>query len=116
MKRFGEASESLEQASDLIPSNIHVWLALGWCLKRSGRIEKAIDALEQAREVEPTEAVIHYNLACYQSLAGNRHDAIANLMRAIELKPDFRDMVGSESDFDPIRSDPEFQAITSIIV
>jgi Flp pilus assembly protein TadD len=116
LKRYGEASGVLEQASDLIPSNIHVWLALGWCLKRSGQIDKAIAALEHAREVDPAEALIHYNLACYQSLAGYRHDAVMNLSRAIELKPDFRDMIGNESDFDPIRSDPEFQAITNIIV
>jgi tetratricopeptide (TPR) repeat protein len=116
LKRFSEASDSLKQATDLIPSEIPVWLALGWCLKRSGRLGDAISALEHARDVDPGEAIVHYNLACYQSLAGQKHEAIANLMRAIDMKPDFRDMVNDESDFDPIRSDPDFQAITSAIV
>jgi tetratricopeptide (TPR) repeat protein len=116
LHRYDEASDALQQAADLRPSEPDVWLALAWCQKRSGQLDKAIEALEHAREGEPSEATIYYNLACYYSLAGRKDDAIANLSRAIAMKPDFREMVSDEADFDPIRSDPEFQAIISVIV
>jgi Flp pilus assembly protein TadD len=116
LDRFSEATAVLEQAADLAPSNIHIWLAMGWCYKRSGHLDRAIASLEKAREVEPDQAIILYNLACYWSLNGKKETALDFLSRAIMLQPDFRELVSQESDFDPIRSDPDFLALTGINV
>lgn len=116
LERYVEAIAVLEQAADLQPSNIHVWLALGWCRKRSGRLDLAITALERAEEVSPEEAIVQYNLACYWSLAGKKQRALAYLSRAISIDSNYRDLIVDERDFDPIRSDPEFRALTEIIV
>ena len=72
--------------------------------------------LEEALMADSSEAIIHYNLACYWSLAGNSKLALAYLSRAFELDSSYRDFVAKESDFDPIRSHPDFQALTSVIV
>lgn len=45
-----------------------------------------------------------YNLACYESLAGRRDDALAHLRRALELDPSYRAMAAQDTDFDPIRA------------
>ena len=116
MERYAEAVVALEQASDLIPSKLDVWLALGWCRKRSGRIDLAIEALERAEEISPGEALIQYNLACYWSLAGKKQRALKYLSRAISADSHYRDLLVDEPDFDPIRSDPEFRALIEIIV
>lgn len=116
LARHAEAIAALEEAADLLPSNIHVWLALGWCRKRIGRLDLAIGALERAEEVSPEEAIVHYNLACYWSLAGKKQRSLAYLSRAISLDSNYRDLLVDEPDFDPIRSDPEFRALTEIIV
>ena len=44
-----------------------------------------------------------YNLACYESLAGRRDDAVAHLRRAIELDGSYRALAAEDPDFDPIR-------------
>jgi tetratricopeptide (TPR) repeat protein len=116
LEQYQEALAPLEEAADLLPSNIQVWLALGWCRKRTGRLDLAIQALEHAEEVEPNEGLVQYNLACYWSLAGKKQRALAYLSRAIAIDPHYRDLIGDEADFDPIRSDPDFRALTSIIV
>jgi tetratricopeptide (TPR) repeat protein len=116
LERHAEAVVVLEEAADLLPSNLHVWLALGWCRKRTGRLDLAIAALERAEEVSPEEAIVHYNLACYWSLAGKKQRSLAYLQRAISLDAKYRDLISDEPDFDPIRSDPEFRALTEIIV
>ncbi len=116
MHRFGESLEPLEQAAELDPENIHIHLALGWCHKRTGRLDLAIEALEAALSANPSEAIVHFNLACYWSLARNHRNAIDYLSEALEIDSNYRDLIDDESDFDPIRKDPEFQMLTSVIV
>ncbi|MCA9100644.1 MAG: tetratricopeptide repeat protein [Pirellulales bacterium] len=114
--RYGEALVPLEAAADVAPSNVHIWLALAWCYKRTNQLPRAIEALEQARDVDPDDALLLYNLACYWSLAGEVEQAVDYLGRAFERDPNYRELVADESDFDPIRNRPEFQALLTIIV
>jgi tetratricopeptide (TPR) repeat protein len=116
LKRYEEALLPLERSADLMPDDIHVWLALGWCYKRTGQLAKAIEALERAVKVDSSEAILHYNLACYWSLARNRTLALQYLSRALEMDCNFRDIVGDEPDFNPLRQDADFIALTSVIV
>jgi hypothetical protein len=51
-----------------------------------------------------------YNLACFESLAGRTDDALAHLALAIEGDPRTREWAQSDSDFDAIRSEPDFPA------
>ena len=114
--RFREALEPLGRAAQGSPESVPTWLALGWCYKRIGRIDMAIESLEEALAIEPDDALVHYNLACYWSLANNKRQALDYLSRAIDLKDDYRTLVAGESDFDPIRSDPAFQNLVRVTV
>ena len=116
LKRYREAIIPLERSTDIVPDDIHTWLALAWCYKRTGRLSDAIEALERALEVDPSEAILHYNLACYWSLAGNRILALSYLSRALDIDGNFRDLVHDEPDFFPLRNDPGFQMIAGAIV
>jgi tetratricopeptide (TPR) repeat protein len=114
-ERYAEALPPLRRAAQRMAGKITpVWLALAWCYKRTAQLSLAIDAMERALEDEPREALLHYNLACYLSLARAPRRALAHLSRAFGLDPHYRAMVDGESDFDPIRSDPQFQALTSV--
>ena len=116
MERYADAIIALDKAADLDHDNIHIWLALGWCYKRTGRLDKAIEALEEALQVNDRQAIVHYNLACYWSLVRNVKFAIRFLEQAFELDPAYRDLVAHEHDFDPIREHPRFQELMSVIV
>ena len=116
MERYPEAIEYLQSAAEMDCENIHVWLALAWCHKRVGKLDMAIQSLEEAMAFDSGEAIIYYNLACYWSLANNVKLALDYLSRAFAIDPDYRDLIGGEHDFDPIRSDPRFQELTSVIV
>ena len=115
LSRYEEALLPLERSADLMPDDIQVWLALGWCYKRTGQLGKAIESLEKALIVDSSEAILHYNLACYWSLARNRTLALQYLSRALEIDCNFRDMIGSEHDFDALRQDADFIAMTSVV-
>jgi tetratricopeptide (TPR) repeat protein len=114
--RYEEALVPLERSADLVPDDIHVFMALGWCYKRTGQLGKAIDALQRAVRIDASEALLHYNLACYWSLARNRTLALKSLSRALEINSNFRDLIADEADFHPLRQDPEFRLLTGVIV
>jgi Flp pilus assembly protein TadD len=115
LERYEEALAPFEKIARAAPEDMHVWLALGWCYKRIGRMDRAVAAMEQALKVEPKEAILHYNLACYLSLTGDKDRALRHLSKAFSFDPGYRAMVESEPDFDPIRSDPDFQALLSTV-
>ena len=112
LERYREALRPLEIAASLRPGDSRVALALGWCYKRTNRLAQAIDSLERALREHPEHALLHYNLACYWSLAGNSPKALDALSMALELDADLRSLMAEESDFDHLRGDPEFDRLT----
>jgi tetratricopeptide (TPR) repeat protein len=114
--RYKDALKPLSAAAEADPQNVDTWLALGWCYKRTGRLDMAIESLEEALDVEPGSALVNYNLACYWALARNKRQSLAYLSQALSLDGSFRNLVDAEHDFDPLRTDPDFQAVTSISV
>lgn len=115
MQRYAEAVPPLSDAADRDPENILIWLALAWCHKRTERLDLAIESLENALAVEAREAILHYNLACYWSLAGNAKIALRYLAQALEIDPSYHELISDESDFDPIRDLPDFQSLVGRI-
>ncbi|MEM1304973.1 MAG: tetratricopeptide repeat protein, partial [Planctomycetota bacterium] len=116
LHRFREAVAPLRRGAELDPTEIHAWLALGWCYKRSGQLHDAIESLEAAMAHQPEEAILHYNLGCYWSLAGDRSRALDHLAKALHIDGSYRELIDDETDFDPIRQDPGFRLLTSTIV
>ena len=111
--RHREALKPLEVAASLRPGDVGVAIALGWCYKRTQRLAQAIDALSRAVRHKPNEPLLHFNLACYWSLASNPAKAVQALAVALQLDPDLRGSVASELDFDPLRGNPDFERITA---
>ncbi len=116
LSRFREAIEPLEQVVRDDRTNTAALLALGWCYKRMGELDRAIDALTRARRIDPEDPIIVYNLACYWSLARNKSLALRFLGQALDLDGNLRSLIPDESDFDPIRRDPDFQILVAIVV
>src|SRR6478736_3968650 len=109
LEQYREALKPLEVAAALRPDNTDVALALGWCYKRTHRLAQAIDALARAARHNPgAPGLLHYNLACYWSLAGNASKALDELGVALDLEPKLRNLIAEESDFDQLRGNPDF--------
>ena len=68
--------------------------------------DKAIEALEALLAETPEDAGVLYNLACAESLNGNKQQALEHLRRSVELDPSFRELAEKDSDFDAIREPP----------
>jgi hypothetical protein len=55
--------------------------------------------------------LVHYNLACYLSLAGQEEASLKSLARALQLAPKLRQSAREEEDFSPLRNHPKFQKL-----
>jgi tetratricopeptide (TPR) repeat protein len=74
--------------------------------------EKAAEVYESFLAETPGNALFLYNLACAESLLGRKQDALQHLRQSVEADAVFKRNALEDPDFDAIRNDPEFSAIT----
>jgi tetratricopeptide (TPR) repeat protein len=74
--------------------------------------EKAAETYERFLAETPGNASFLYNLACAESRLGRKAEALSHLREAIETDAQYRTNASEDPDFDAIRDDPEFSAIT----
>lgn len=82
-------------------------------LYEQGKTSEVVEKLRAVVEANPGYALLVYNLACLESLAGRHEDAIAHLGQAVEMSERFRDFERGDSDLDPLRDDPRFAELVA---
>ncbi len=54
-----------------------------------------------------------YNLACCEALAGRKEDAMEHLRRAVERRPQLKELAREDTDFEAIREEPGFAELVA---
>ena len=74
------------------------------------RYADALEAVRRGLEHTPDHPALHYNYACFASLAGETDDeTFSHLKRSVELFEPFRKQAPRDDDFAAVRSDPRFE-------
>ena len=74
------------------------------------RYADALEAVRGGLEHMPDNAGLHYNYACFATLAGETGDeTFGHLQRSVELFPPFREQARSDDDLAAVRHDPRFE-------
>jgi len=79
------------------PDGWELWAPIA-PLYREGKYAEAADAARAVVEANPQYAALAYNLACCESLAGRREDAVKHLRSAIERSDQLRRLAAEDSD------------------
>jgi uncharacterized Ntn-hydrolase superfamily protein len=74
--------------------------------------EEAFTRGREAVAMAPDRGEPRYHLACYYSRAGRWEMALAELADAVALDPSLKPRASEDPDFEPLRADPRFLAIT----
>ena len=74
------------------------------------RYGDAVEAVRTGLQHSPDHPGLHYNYACFATLAGDTGDVtFGHLRRSVELLPRFRDQARRDDDFASVRDDPRFE-------
>jgi hypothetical protein len=92
------------------PSGWEVWAQLR-PLYEAGEYAGVADRGRDLLEADLPYPELVYNVACCESLAGRKADAIEHLRRALELWEPLRSLAKEDSDLDPIRDEPAFKEL-----
>lgn len=109
-----QALDCFRQAHELKPDSLDAMLGMAWCFKRIDRVDQSIETLRLALQAHPKVPIVLYNLACYYSLAGNKEQALSWLGRALRMNRSIAKLIPEESDFDPLRNDPDFKHLLEL--
>ncbi|MEZ5500037.1 MAG: sulfotransferase [Steroidobacteraceae bacterium] len=82
-----QAREILQQ----LPEHPIARLLLGGSLRRNGELDAAIAVLEPLVQEQPLAAAAHYEYALALGRVGRGDEAVAQIRRTLELKPDLAD-------------------------
>jgi tetratricopeptide (TPR) repeat protein len=113
---FAEEPETTILAVGATPGRVYepmgweLWAPFG-PLYREGRYAEAADQARGVAEAHPEYPALLYNLACCESLAGRKADAIRHLRLALERSESVRSYLAGDSDLDPLREEPAFRAL-----
>jgi hypothetical protein len=74
------------------------------------RYADALEAVRAGLQRNPDHPGLHYNYACFATLAGDTSDeTFGHLRRSVELLPRFREQARTDDDFAAVRDDPRFE-------
>jgi tetratricopeptide (TPR) repeat protein len=92
------------------PDGWELWAPIA-PLYREGKYAEAADAARAVVEANPEYPGLLYNLACCESLAGRREDAVKHLRSALERSAQLRRLAVEDSDIEAVRDDPAIKEL-----
>ena len=109
--RLDDAIASYDNALEFKPDDHQAWYNRGVALGNIGRFDDAIASYDKALEIKPDDPSVYYNKACAYALQNKIQLAIENLQQAINLDVKYKDMAKTNTDFDSIRDNEQFQEL-----
>jgi tetratricopeptide (TPR) repeat protein len=112
LKRHQEAIEAFDKATTLHQKRFDVWAMKASSLAQLKKYDDAISAMNRAVDLAPGNAVNYYNRACMFSLKGDKTNALADLKKAVEINPTFKQNALKDEDFKSLWEDADFKELT----
>jgi serine/threonine protein kinase/tetratricopeptide (TPR) repeat protein len=115
---MGEAEATHRKGLELVtkhlelnPNDARALYLGGNTLIKLGQQKKGLEWASRSLSIEPNNPLLLYNIACIYSTAGQVETAIDYFERAIESGYTNNAWAKTDTDLDPLRSNPRFQAL-----
>jgi len=87
------------------------WFSRGYALHQADHYIEAIEAFTRSIALGHRQATAMYNVACGYALLNDKENALFWLERSLAVGFDRADLLQTDSDLDPVRSEPRFKEI-----
>jgi non-specific serine/threonine protein kinase len=101
----------IEKRLELHPDDARALYMGAGALCQLGERQKALEWARRALAIEPDDPGVLYNVACTYSLLGRPEEAIECLEKSITSGMWQKEWIEHDSDLDPLRTHPRFQAL-----
>jgi len=98
LKKWGAMQAVARKLAEDDPDNVQWAISWAYATRRAESLQAAREILLEALERHPKEALVYYNLACYDCQLEELASARGFLGRALEISPGFRAMALEDSD------------------
>lgn len=108
---YEQAATGLLRQIELEPGNLRARYLAAGALLQVGRADDGRRLMAQALAMAPEDFGLLYNAACFHSQAGDTELALDLLERAIATGGGFPEWLRHDTDLDPLRASPRFEAL-----
>ena len=95
------------------PESVEILMELGNLYTLNGQVQEGLHVDLRLVDIKPHEPILHYNLACSQSLLNDVEAGLASLRCAIELGYSNIEYLQEDSDLENLRKDERFGCIVT---
>ena len=103
--------EFFDKVLQRAPDYLDVLRCQGQLLSRKGLHARALEVDRRLVQLDPQDAVAHYNLGCSLALMGYSKEALQALRQALQQGYNDVDFLESDRDLDSLRDHPEYQEL-----
>ena len=96
---------------ELNPADARALYLCGGALIETDNTAEGLEMVNRAVTIAPNETGLLYNVACIYASQGRTDEALEHLERAVRAGYNHRAWLETDSDLDPIRKHPRFQAL-----
>ena len=109
--RYDEGIALIHQAIELKVDFEYAHFNLGLANELAGRWDAAIAAYQSALDLDPEDVWSYFGIASIYGRQGNVDQTVLYLKQAIALQSDVKELAKEENDFNPVKNNPQFQAL-----
>lgn len=109
--KLQDAEGPFRRLVELDPEQAHVYVHLAWIYRRTVSLERAVEAIQRALQLNPKLPIALYNLACYRAVQGQSDQALKLLEEAVSVSKEYRKLARTDPDFDSVRQTEAFRKL-----
>ncbi|MFI5149222.1 MAG: TPR end-of-group domain-containing protein [Bacteroidia bacterium] len=89
------------------------WALLGQYHYETGKLKEGLELCNHAITVDPALPIAYYSRACAHVRLKNYKEALADIIKTTQLHSPFKEQIGADNDFVPLRDMSEFKKAIS---